>query len=100
MTPDILNISLHDALPILNIYVKQDGEKTELPVDDQVFEMPKEEGKYLIFVKLETDSGNIAYVGNLDVQERDDNPHPSRVSLDSDSNEEELESYKADCREY
>ena len=84
----------------INIYVKQDGEKTELPVDDQVFEMPKEEGKYLIFVKLETDSGNIAYVGNLDVQERDDNPHPSRVSLDSDSNEEELESYKADWREY
>lgn len=84
----------------INIYVKQDDEKTELPADDQVFEMPKEEGEYLIFVELETDSGNTEYVGNIDVQERNDNPYPPRVSIDSDSNEEELESYKADWREY
>ncbi|WP_144034656.1 hypothetical protein [Sporosarcina sp. P16b] len=87
----------------INIYVKQDGEKTELPVDNQVFEMPKEEGNYLIVVKLEADSGNTEYVGNLDIRERDDNPYPPRVSLDNNSDEadkEELESYKAEWREY
>jgi len=84
----------------INIYVKQDGEKTELPVDDQVFEMPKEEGNYLIVVELEADSGNTEYVGNLDVQERDDNPYPPRVLFDNDSDEEELELYKADWRKY
>lgn len=87
----------------INIYVKKDGEKIELPVDQQVFEIPKEEGNYLIVVKLETDSGNTEYVGNLNVQERDDNPYPPRVSFNNHSDEadkEELESYKADWQDY
>lgn len=78
----------------INIYVKQDGEKTKLPVDDQVFEMPKEGGNYLIIVELEANSGNTEYVGNLDIQERDYNPYPPEVSLDNNSvetDEEELE---------
>lgn len=65
--------------------------------------MPKEEGNYLLVVKLETDSGNTEYVGNLNVQERDDNPYPPSVSLHPHSDEtdiNELESYQADWAEY
>ncbi|MCT1902949.1 hypothetical protein [Oceanobacillus sojae] len=80
----------------LSVYVSQNGKETELPVDEQTFHLPEDEGEYVIIADLLTNQGSVEYVGNLIVEERDTNPYPPAVSLENDADEKELELMKAD----
>src|SRR5690625_6849558 len=41
----------------LRVYAHHNDEKTNLPVKDKFFDLPEEEGDYIIVVKLLTDKG-------------------------------------------
>ncbi|VDH00250.1 Uncharacterised protein [Lysinibacillus sphaericus] len=83
----------------LSIYVSQSNQKTNLPFEDRMFELPKVEGEYVIVVKLLSDRGNAEYVGNIVIKNKDDYPYSPTVSFVNNydgTNEEKLEAMKGD----
>lgn len=87
------------AVKALSVYVSQNDEKTELLVEDRLFELPKEEGEYVIVLDLLADSGNAQYIGNLVVENKDDYPYPPTASISTNfdkTSEEKLTEMKAD----
>ncbi|WP_199175353.1 hypothetical protein [Sporosarcina sp. P21c] len=96
---DVLFENQDFALKELSIYVSQYNKKTDLPVKDRFFELPKEEGEYVIVVKLLADSGRAEYVGNIVIEKKDDYPYyptVSFVNIFDRTKEEKLEAMKGD----
>ncbi|MGG0645053.1 hypothetical protein ABE021_14105 [Sporosarcina gallistercoris] len=94
---DVLFENQDFALKELSIYVSHHNKKTDLPVEDRVFELPKEEGEYVIVVKLLADSGRAEYVGNIVIEKKDDYPYfpaVSFVKIFDRTKEEKLEAMK------
>lgn len=53
----------------ISVSVWQNDTKLDLEVNDISFYIPKEKGEYVIEVNLQTDRGNVQYVGNLVIVE-------------------------------
>jgi len=67
----------------ISAYVIKNNKKTELPADDNSFELPNEEGKYVIIIKLLADKGSVEYAGNLILKNKSDYPYQPDAHLKS-----------------
>ena len=66
---EILFDSQDFAVKKLSVYAIQNDKKAELQVEERTFNLPDEEGKYVIVVNLLTEeSGSAEYVGNIVIQ--------------------------------
>lgn len=82
-----LNLSHTDfEIKKISVYVLKNNKKTELPTDDNSFDLPNEEGRYVIIIKLLADDGSVEYAGNLILKNKSDYPYQPDARLKSGAN--------------
>ncbi|CAM3314240.1 hypothetical protein FITA111629_15565 [Filibacter tadaridae] len=65
---DILFDSQDFKIEELSGYVKQNDKQIDLEINKNTFNLPNENGEYIIVINLVSDSGNAEYVGNIVIQ--------------------------------